>query len=311
MTRLLITGASGLLGANLVLETEDCFEVTAVVHKQSMKFSRARVVQADLEDTRVIRRLFADTRPEWIIHCAADTDIESLEEDPQRASRLNTAMSREVAKQAFSVNAKLLFVSTDSVFDGHNGPYKESDETAPLNVYARSKLDGEYVLEEVCPGVLIVRTNIFGWSPGQKKSLAEWLHSKLLKEERCSGFSDIYFSPVYAPDLASIFTQMLEKGLEGTYHVPGDECISKYEFGRRLAVKFGFDPELIINTSSAQMHWIAERPKRTCLDGTKLTATLGIGLPELQRGLVRFREDYERGLFEGMPPKQKMEVLDA
>ena len=311
MSQLVITGASGLLGANLVLETERSFDVTAVVHKHPLKFATAQVIQADLGEASTVRELFGEIRPDWIIHCAADTAIDALEADPARANRLNIRMSREVAKGAASINARLLYVSTDSVFDGRNGPYRETDEPNPLNVYARSKLDGERAVAEENPGALIVRTNLFGWSPIRKTSLAEWFYTKLNAGQPCSGFSDIYFSPVYAPDLARIFMQMLDSRLEGLYHVPGDECLSKYEFGCRLAVTFRFNSELISDANSDQMQLTAKRPKRTCLDGSKINKVLGKKLPALEEGLTRFRVDQESGLFEGVHLGRNREEPDA
>jgi dTDP-4-dehydrorhamnose reductase len=311
MKRLLITGASGLLGANLVMVTERSFDVIAVVHTQDIAFSRAQTVRADLTDANHIQKLFEDYRPDGVIHCAADTAIDDLDPNPDRATLLNTEMAREVAKASADTQSRLMFVSTDSVFDGRNGPYKEIDKPTPLNVYARSKLAGEYAVAEEYPDALIVRTNLFGWSPGSKRSLAEWFYSRLVIGESCAGFTDIYFSPVYAPQLAEIFLEMLDQGLEGLYHAPGDECLSKYEFGRRIAQTFGFDPALIESVQSDQMHWTADRPKRTCLDGSKMVQVMGTSLPSLEEGLARFQSDHESGLLEKLRIAPNLEELDA
>jgi dTDP-4-dehydrorhamnose reductase len=311
MTRLLITGASGLLGANLVLETESRFDVTAVVYTQSVDFKHARVIRADLTDANSVLNILKDCHPQWTIHCAADTAIDNLESDPDRAHLVNVQMASNVARNTASVRSRLLFVSTDSVFDGRQGPYTELDDPNPLNTYARSKLAGERAVADEHPGAVIVRTNLFGWSPAQKKSLAEWFFLKLMEGDHCMGFADIYFSPVYAPELASIFVQMLDQNLEGLYHIPGDECISKYEFGRRLASVFGLDTSLIHSTPSTNFHGTAERPKKTCLNGSKIERTLGITLPNLEEGLKRFRADYEGGLFQSLRISSKLEEHDA
>jgi dTDP-4-dehydrorhamnose reductase len=261
-------------------------------------FSQAQSIQADLTDSDLVRTLFKDCHPDWAIHCAADTAIDDLEADPERASRMNTGMARKVARAAAATSSRLVFVSTDSVFDGRDGPYKESDEPDPQNVYARSKLEGERAVAAEYPGAIIVRTNLFGWSPGNKTSLAEWFYSKLVAGENCTGFSDLYFSPIYAPELAEIFIQMLQLGLSGLYHVPGDECLSKFDFGRRLAELFGFDSALIESAQSDQMDWKAKRPKRTCLEGLKMVQAMGTPLPSLEEGLARFQSDHESGLLE-------------
>ena len=311
MTRLLITGASGLLGANLVTTAEPTFDVIAVIHTQHIAFSKAQTARVDLTDANSVHTLFEDYRPDWVIHCAADTAIDDLEANPDRATNLNTEMAREVARTAAATQSRLIFVSTDSVFDGREGPYQESDKPAPLNVYARSKLEGECAVADEHPGALIVRTNLFGWSPGSKQSLAEWFYSNLAAGESCSGFTDIYFSPVYAPELASIFFKMLENTPAGIYHIPGDECLSKYEFGRRVAQTFGFDPELIKTTQSDQIDWKAVRPKRTCLNGSKVIQALDISLPSLGEGLARFQRDHKNGLPDHFQIVPNLEELDA
>ena len=294
MTRLLVTGASGLLGSNLVLEAGDRLDITAVVYQNPVEFETASVVQADLTDDGVAQSLVRDCAPDWVVHCAADTAIEALEGDPRRADILNVRMARSLARASKGQRAQFLYVSTDSVFDGRDGPYSEEDQVAPQNVYARSKLEGETAVTEEHPSALVIRTNIFGWSPGTGTSLAEWYHSRLKAGQECPGFTDIHFSPLYSRNLAHVLLRMLDEGLQGHFHVPGAECISKFEFGLQLAHVFEFDPDLVIPSDSSQMNWLATRPKNTCLDGSKLKKHLVIRLPSIHDGLVDFREDRER-----------------
>jgi dTDP-4-dehydrorhamnose reductase len=311
MQSLLVTGASGLLGSNIVLSAPQNISVTAVVHTRSMPFENAEVLKVDLTAFDGVRSLFSDVQPTWVIHCAADTAIDELESDVERANRLNREMARDVARAAGEFQSHVLFVSTDSVFDGSAGPYCEDDHPDPQNVYARSKLEGEQAVAEVLPTALIVRTNLFGWSPGTKRSLAEWFHSRLERGEVCPGFTDIYFSPIYAPELTRIFIQMLERGLEGLYHVPGADCVNKYEFGVRLAREFGFDPDLVEPTESTTRHWGANRPRRTCLDGSKIKQELGFDLPNLNEGLGQFRTDREKLISRGFEVESNREGKDA
>lgn len=311
MTRLLVTGASGLLGWNVVREASRDLDVIAVTHRSQIALDGVDVVRADLTDHEVVNELIRERQPDWIIHCAADTSIDALESNPERAFRLNTQMARDVAKAAARVKASMLFVSTDSVFQGSGGPYDESDQPNPLNVYAHSKLQGEQAVHEELPGSLIVRTNLFGWSPGSKRSLAEWFYARLADGRECPGFTDIYFSPVYAVELARIFLRMLHGGLHGLYHVAGADCISKYAFGVSLALTFGFDPELVRREDSAGMNWDAKRPKRTCLSGKKITADLKIDLPGIHDGLAHLRADKENGLFEVSENPMRREGRDA
>lgn len=296
MTHILVTGASGLLGSNVVREAAKVFNVTAVVHEHSIDVDNVDVKQADLTDTFQTNSLLAAAKPDWVIHCAADTRIDELEAAEEQAARMNAGMTRNVARACAQTGSRLLYVSTDSVFSGEGGPYSESDEPAPKNVYAQSKLDGEQTAVEELPEALIVRTNLFGMSMREKQSLAEWFLANLEDGISVPGFVDVFFSPVYAPELGQIFFRMLQEGLTGLYHLPGADCVSKFEFGVRLALKFGFDPDLIQSAESDQFEWQAERPKRTCLDGSKLVDVLGVELPSLNDGLTHFRSDSDKSL---------------
>jgi dTDP-4-dehydrorhamnose reductase len=299
MTHVLITGASGLLGSNVVREASQRFAVTAVVHKHKVAFIGVDVETADLTDAKRARDLIIDEHPDWVIHCAADTAIEELESAPERAQLLNVEMTRNITRSCAELGAQMLYVSTDSVFSGDGGPYSETDKPEPKNVYARSKLDGEKAAQDEFPAALIVRTNLFGWSPGKNRSLAEWFYQNLREGTPVPGFTDVFFSPVYAPVLARIFFQMLQAELSGLYHAAGAICVSKFEFGLRVAHTFEFDQGLIQQALSERGDWQAERPKNTCLDGSKLADELGMELPDLEIGLAHFKADLESGPFVG------------
>jgi dTDP-4-dehydrorhamnose reductase len=297
MTRILVTGASGLLGSNIVQEASKKFDVTAVVHQHPVEFHEVKVEIADLTDAWQARALLVETEPDWVIHCAADTAIDELESAPERAQLINVDMTRHLARLCTEVGSQMLYVSTDSVFSGDGGPYSETDKPEPKNVYAQSKLAGEQAARDELPDALITRTNLFGWSPGEKSSLAEWFYQNLREGIPVSGFTDVFFSPVYAPALARIFIRMLQADLHGLYHVAGADCVSKFEFGVRLARTFGFDQDLIQPATSKQINWRAKRPRNTCLDASRLAQILGIELPDLEEGLALFKEDIDKELF--------------
>jgi len=174
MSRLLITGASGLLGANIVLASHEEHELIAIYHRHPIELEGVQSVSADLCQPGRSMELFDRYKPDWVIHCAADTSIDEIESDPERAYRMNRDMAGNVAKAAKETGAKLVHISTDAIFDGREGLYREGDPTEPVNVYGKSKLAGEQAVQAIYPEALIIRTNIFGWNAQQKTSLAEW-----------------------------------------------------------------------------------------------------------------------------------------
>jgi dTDP-4-dehydrorhamnose reductase len=288
MARVLVTGASGLLGANLAL-TASGHEVIAASHAHPVGAGEIRGLQADLSVPGVAREVVDEIRPDWVVHCAAATDVDACEADPQTAQRLNVEMARRVAEAARAAGARLVHVSTDAVFDGLRGAYVEEDPARPVNVYARSKRAGEVAVAEACPEALIVRTNIYGWNAQPKDSLAEWFIRRLEARQECHGFADVFVSPILATDLAAMLLRMLQAGLSGLYHVAGAECVSKHAFGIHVAGAFGLDAGLIRPASVDEAGLRAPRPKKLCLRCDRASRALGMRMPGLEEGLTRFR----------------------
>jgi dTDP-4-dehydrorhamnose reductase len=295
MKRILITGASGLLGANLVLDAVGLMETAAVAYAHRVELPGVQAFQADLADPGAAEEILRRVRPDWVVHCAAATDVDACEVDPATAFRLNREMAGLVAEAAAQVDARLAHISTDAVFDGTTGGYGEDDPPNPVNVYGRSKLEGEAAAREACPEALIVRTNIFGWNALDKKSLAEWFLSHLETPRRCPGFVDVSVTPILVSDLGRIIFRMLEAGLRGVYHVVGADCVSKFEFGVRIAQTFGLDAGMIDPVEVESVRLRAPRARRLCLRGAKIDRDLATRLPSLGDGLARFKAEREAG----------------
>lgn len=298
MARLLITGASGLLGANLVLATTEEYEVIALYYRHAIELAGVQSISADLSQPGTAKELFDRYKPDWVIHCAADTSIDELESNPKRAFRMNQDMAVNVAKAAKENGAKLVHISTDAVFDGRDGPYREGDPTEPVNVYGKSKLAGEHAVQALCPEALIIRTNIFGWNALPKSSLAEWFLNNLMQGIPCKGFDDVYFNPLLVNHLWVIINSLIKSDLRGVFHVGSDQCISKFEFGVRLAESFDLNKELIsaieIETGSLR----APRPKNTCLDCSKIRKVVNVELLDIESNISFFHELEQSGYVE-------------
>jgi dTDP-4-dehydrorhamnose reductase len=240
-------------------------------------------------DASATAKLVTAIRPTHIIHCAAATNIDWCEEHPAQAEQVNAQASAFLAGLACEFKAQFVYISTDAVFDGKQGNYSESDEPAPLNAYARSKLQGEQEVLRLCPSALVARVNIYGWNGQNKLSLAEWILEQLAAGKQVPGFTDVHFTPMLANDLAEVLLAMLDRKLVGLYHVVGSERVSKFEFARRVAAVFGFDPERVLPTRAAEAGLRAVRPPDISLNSGKVTVDLGRAMPDLDSGLRRFR----------------------
>jgi len=286
--RILITGTGGLLGSNLALEAASDHTVFGVDRSCPQKTEAFTPVVADLLDPGALERILDDSQPDWVIHCAAQANVDACEHDPDNARELNTELPRKLAHHVARGGARLLHVSTDAVFDGQRGEYTEKDSTNPLNVYAQTKLAGEIAVLEEAPNAIVARINIFGWSPTGKRSLAEFFINNLETGNQLKGFTDVFFCPVLVNDIADLFFQMLDKGLNGLYHVVSSESISKYDFGIAIAKRFGFDPDLIAPISVNQAGLKAVRSPNLTLRVDKLIRDLGEVPPGLSPAIERF-----------------------
>ncbi len=293
--RLLVTGASGLLGVNVALEAARQHTVFGVVHRRQLKTQAFTVLQADLHTSGEVERLLDETQPDWVIHCAALADVDACERDPDLAWALNSELPAELAQHVARGGARLLHVSTDAVFDGRKGGYREDDPPNPLSVYARSKLAGEQRVMGANPDAIVARVNLFGWSTSGKRSLAEFFFYNLQAGRPVKGFTDVFFCPLLANDMAQIFLRMLASGLRGLYHVFSSECLSKYEFGVAIADAFGLDAGLITPISVSAAGLAAMRSPNLTMNVEKLIHDLGEVPPSISTGIERFYQLYQQG----------------
>lgn len=293
--RLLITGASGLLGINLALEAAKEHTVFGQVNSHPLSTTAFTVIQADLLAPHAVERLLEQAQPEWVIHCAALANLEACEVDPGLAQKLNSEIPAELAKHVARGGARLLHVSTDAVFDGQRGDYSEEDDPNPIGMYSQTKLEGEKGVASADPSAIIARVNLYGWGLTGKRSLGEFFFNKLSHREPCLGFTDVFFCPLLANDLAHLFVKMLSNQLQGLYHVVSSECLSKFEFGKRIADKFGLDASLIAPSSWKEGGLKAVRAPNLKLRAEKLSYALGEPLPNISTGLDRFYTLYQQG----------------
>ncbi len=293
--RILITGASGLLGINLALESANQHTVFGQVNSNVIHTDAFTVLKTDLLKPGAVGRLLSETQPDWVIHCAALANLESCEKDPALAWELNTEVPRNLARQCQKGGARLLHVSTDAVFDGRTGGYSEEDPPNPLSTYAQTKLKAEYAVAEANPDAIVARVNLFGWSLTGHRSLAEFFFNNLSAGNRVMGFTDVYFCPLLVNDIAHIFLRMLEKKLTGLYHVLSSDHISKYEFGVNIARKLNLDDGLIEPTLVSDSGLSAARSPRLILKVDKLVHDLGDILPTVSTGIDKFSTLLKQG----------------
>ncbi|MBX5490982.1 MAG: dTDP-4-dehydrorhamnose reductase [Chloroflexi bacterium] len=263
--RVLVTGCGGLLGSKLLaaLTTQPNW-VALGTGRQLQRDPRLPPVPyfpCELRDGTAVARVVAEAAPDVVIHTAAMTDVDGCERDPEAAWALNVGVAEHLARACAAVGALLIHLSTEYVFDGQRGPYRENDPPNPLSVYGRTKLVSEQRVAALCPRWLVARTTVlFGYAPTARPNFALWLLDRLRRGETCRVVADQIGSPTLADNLAAMLLALIVAGAEGVVHTVGATRISRLGFARLLAEAFGFAPERVQPISTAELRQPAPRP---------------------------------------------------
>lgn len=296
MTHFLVTGVSGLLGLNFALAVDGKqHQVTGVANTSPMPWATFKNVQVELTSPGAVEELIETYQPEVVLHCAAMANVDACEADPALANRVNAELPGSIAEACRKHSVRIIHISTDAVFDGNKGNYVEDDEPNPLSVYASSKLAGEKAVLSANPDALVARVNFYGWSAAGNRSLAENFVHDLAEGKQMMGFTDILFCPMNILDLSALLVEVSALDLHGIYHMVGVEAMSKYQFGVRIAEKFGFDAGFIKPVSVTQSGLKAARSPNLTLSTEKLQEAIQHDLPDFNEGLQKFYDQYRRG----------------
>jgi dTDP-4-dehydrorhamnose reductase len=274
----LVIGAAGQVGGAL-LEALDARGERAV--GTVSRVARAGCDVFDLaaagDDPSIARDLLARHRPAVVLIAAGLTHVDRCEDEPDLARRINRDGPAALAAAARGLGARTVYYSTEYVFDGAGGPYREDDPPAAVSVYGESKLAGELAVAAADPDALILRTTVVYGPEQQGKNFCYQLAARLGAGERMRVPDDQVSTPTYNRDLAAATLALLDRGSGGVVHVAGPDCIDRATFARRVAARVGLDPSRIDAVPTSSLGQRARRPLRAGLATGRLEA-LGLAL---------------------------------
>lgn len=274
------------MGWHLTGSAAQSHQVIASFFHHPVTFERAESVRLDLRSRDDVLKTVTSFRPQAVIHTAALSDVDFCEENRELSRQVNVDGTRYLAEAAEESSAKLIFCSSDMVFKGNEGFYKETDAVHPLNFYGRTKVRGEEIVKEICSDHLIARVSIiYGWGSPFYRSFADKLLESFRTGREAVLFKDQIRTPIHTDDLSEALLETAVRNIRGLLHFGGSERISRYDFGRRLAEKFGFDTELVKEGTLSGRCLKAERPKDCSLDTTKAEAILERRFMSIDDGL--------------------------
>lgn len=292
--RLVLTGGSGLLALNWACAMRERWDVFLGTHLHDVKLFGVSSFRIDLSNPKKLKKQLTEISPDLVVHTAGLTDVDRCETVPELANLINAELAHNVAQITIEKNYKLIHISTDQLFEGDGGPYDEGDATNPQNEYGRSKLRGEALVQDAHAKAIVLRTNFFAWGHRNRASFSDWIINSLRKGEKVLLFDDVYFTPIIADALAIAAHDLSAAGCTGIFNLVGDERISKYEFGLRLAEHFGLPVELICRTQIASASLRARRPNDMSLSNAKARDQLGRALGGIDEYIkILYRHEQE------------------
>lgn len=273
--KILITGGSGLLALNWARCIRDRWDVILGLHRRRISMARTQACQIDLESHKAIVELLEELRPQLVVHTVALTNVDQCEREPELAGHVNLDLAVNVARACAQCGIKLVHVSTDHLFAGDVSWADEDWTVSPRNVYARTKAEAEVGVLEHNPSSLVVRTNFYGWGTRYRTSFSDFILQSLRTGKTLNLFDDVFYNPILIDSLVDATHELLEKGARGIFHVVGDERISKYDFGLKLAAHFELDAGLIRAVSIREQPQLVSRPRDMSLSNRKARLLLG------------------------------------
>jgi dTDP-4-dehydrorhamnose reductase len=287
--RVLVVGANGLLGSNVVREGQRRgWTVCGTYHSSRPGFD-VPLSRFDLGDYDHFDDTLAEHDPDAVLNCAAMTDVDACERNADQAHLLNGEAPGGLASHCAATDVDFVHVSTDYVFDGSaRHPYSESADPNPIQAYGASKLAGERSVREEVTAALVARLS-FVWGVHRGRDaltgFPAWVRDRLRSGDSVPLFTDQWVTPTRAGQAAATLLDLVERDTSGRYHVACQSCVTPSEFGAVIADSVGRSAELLREGSTSDLDRPASRPSYTCLDVGKVEATLGRSQPTLREDI--------------------------
>lgn len=296
MKRVLVCGSNGLLGQRLAMlfDGDTDYEVLHTSRHRSFVPGMPQIdyTQLDISNKSDVKSLVTSYRPDIVVNAAAMTNVDECEIHRELAWRHNVTAVENLADVCRRIDAKLVHLSTDYVFDGLSGRYAEENRTHPVNYYGKTKLAGENAIRSSGIDHVILRTVlVYGVGIRVKKNFALWVAENLAVKNEIRCADDQISNPTHVLDLATAVKTAADEPVFGVFHVGGPETVSRYGFAVKTAEIFGFDARLIRRVTSADIQRPAQRPLNTTLEIDKAQRLLRYQPMTIMQGLTAFHQE--------------------
>ena len=296
IVKVIITGSNGLLGQsllNLLLTKKNKYEVIGFSRgKNRSGRNDFQYISIDITDKELLKEKILAINPNFIVNTAAMTNVDACENHRSECDKLNIDVVAILTQVSQKINAHLIHLSTDFIFDGKKGNYKETDKPNPLSYYGVSKLKSEEILLTSKIDFTILRTilvygKVFDMS---RSNIVLWVREMLSKGKEITIVDDQFRAPTYVEDLALACMLSIDKNATGIYHVSSNELLSVYEIAHQIAEVFHLNKNLIKPISTSVLNQTASRPSKTGFNLSKLNNILELYPKSFKEDLERFKQ---------------------
>ena len=275
--RILITGATGQLGRSVVEELQPHFNILSTARKIPVEtLTACPVVEMDISNKSIVQQVVSKHEPDVLIHLAAMTNVDGCEREKEKAWDINVKGTEHLLQVISGSETRIIFISTDYVFDGENGPYGVDAKPSPINYYGKSKLAAENAIRGGRNAWVILRTNVLYGAGGSPASFVRWVTESLKIGNEIRVVDDQYGNPTWTGSLAESVKLLIVLNSEGLFHYGGADFISRHQFALKIAVTYNLDQSLIKKISTEELGQLAKRPLQSGLTTNKIEETVGI-----------------------------------
>ena len=290
MLKILVLGGSGLIGRKILEKFKNQFDIIST-HSNNPPSNNTHSTKVSLpDDWMILKNLIEKEKPDVVINTMAYSNLDFCEEHKKDAFSLHVEMMEKISSICSKTNSKVIFISTDYVFDGkQNKKYSEDAEPNPINYYGSTKVLAEKIVLKN-PNNAVLRTSlVYGY--GERVRFMKYVLDSLKNGNKVFAYNDIFNSATNLDELVESIEKVIEKDARGIFHTAGSTCVTRYDFAKIIARKFGFDESLVKPISIKESKVKAKRPVKPCLDNSKCSKILGYDFSDIESGVLKVLND--------------------
>jgi len=294
--RILITGSNGMLGQRAVqfYSSKENVELLATSVEEKSVVDSVDYISSDIKNRDEIKKVIHDYYPDFIIHTGAFTNVDLSEKLREDAWKINVKGVEYIAEAARAIDAHIIHISTDYIFDGKDGPYSENATPNPVGYYGRTKLASENALRISGTFFTILRTNVlYGIAPNSRPDFVRWVINSLEKNDKIRIVKDQINNPTFIDDLVQGINKIIEFKKTGTYNIGGKEFLSRLDFTFQIAEYFNLDKNLIVPITTEELKQPAKRPLKSGLLNLKAETELGYKPHTIIESLAAMKKEFD------------------